>query len=43
VHTGVHYPGDTVTGSLIGASTGLAVAGLLDHRSAPARGPGVSR
>ena len=33
VHTGVHYPGDTVTGSLIGASTGLAVAGLLDRRS----------
>ncbi len=32
VHTGVHYPGDTVTGSLIGASAGLAVAGLLDHR-----------
>jgi len=32
VHTGVHYPGDTVTGSLIGASTGLAVAGLLDRR-----------
>ena len=32
VHTGVHYPGDTVIGSLIGASTGLAVAGLLDHR-----------
>jgi membrane-associated phospholipid phosphatase len=30
VHTGVHYPGDTVVGSLIGASTGLAVAGLLD-------------
>lgn len=45
VHTGVHYPGDTVTGSLIGASTGLAVADLLDHRSprAPACGPGVSR
>jgi membrane-associated phospholipid phosphatase len=33
VHTGVHYPGDTVTGSLIGASTGLAVAGLLDRHS----------
>jgi membrane-associated phospholipid phosphatase len=33
VHTGVHYPGDTVVGSLIGASTGLAVAGLLDHGS----------
>jgi membrane-associated phospholipid phosphatase len=29
----VHYPGDTVIGSLIGASTGLAVTGLLDHRS----------
>jgi membrane-associated phospholipid phosphatase len=33
VHTGVHYPGDTVVGSLIGASTGLAVAGLLDRGS----------
>jgi undecaprenyl-diphosphatase len=33
VHTGVHYPGDTVIGSLIGASTGLAVAGLLDRRA----------
>ncbi len=33
VHTGVHYPGDTVIGSLIGASAGLAVAGLLDRRS----------
>jgi membrane-associated phospholipid phosphatase len=33
VHTGVHYPGDTVTGSLIGASAGLAVADLLDRRS----------
>jgi len=37
VHTGVHYPGDTVVGSLIGASTGLAVGGLLDH--GPAAGP----
>jgi membrane-associated phospholipid phosphatase len=45
VHTGVHYPGDTVIGSLIGASTGLAVADLLDHRSspAPARMPEVSQ
>jgi undecaprenyl-diphosphatase len=33
VHTGVHYPGDTVIGSLIGASTGLAVTGLLDRRA----------
>ena len=32
VHTGVHYPGDTVVGSLIGASAGLTVAGLLDRR-----------
>jgi membrane-associated phospholipid phosphatase len=31
VHTGVHYPGDIVVGSLIGASTGQAVAGLMDH------------
>jgi membrane-associated phospholipid phosphatase len=37
VHTGVHYPGDTVVGSLIGASTGLAVAGLLDHGSPTAQ------
>ena len=39
VHTGVHYPGDTVIGSLIGASTGLAVAGLLDHRAPRAEQP----
>ena len=31
VHTGVHYPGDILVGSLIGASTGQAVAGLMDH------------
>jgi undecaprenyl-diphosphatase len=31
VHTGVHYPGDVVVGSLIGASTGQAVSGLLDR------------
>jgi membrane-associated phospholipid phosphatase len=31
VHTGVHYPGDVLVGSLIGASTGQAVAGLMDH------------
>jgi membrane-associated phospholipid phosphatase len=37
VHTGVHYPGDAVVGSLIGASTGLAVAGLLDHGSPTAQ------
>jgi membrane-associated phospholipid phosphatase len=32
VHTGVHYPGDAVVGSLIGAGAGQAVAGLLDRK-----------
>jgi undecaprenyl-diphosphatase len=36
VHSGVHYPGDAVVGSLIGASTGQAVAALMD-RMGPAR------
>jgi membrane-associated phospholipid phosphatase len=31
VHTGVHYPGDAVAGSLIGEGTGQAVAGLMDR------------
>ena len=31
VHTGVHYPGDIVVGSLIGEGTGQAVAGLIDR------------
>jgi len=31
VHTGVHYPGDVVVGSLIGEGTGQAVAGLMDR------------
>jgi undecaprenyl-diphosphatase len=31
VHTGVHYPSDIVVGSLVGASTGQAVAGLMDR------------
>jgi membrane-associated phospholipid phosphatase len=35
VHTGVHYPGDTVVGSLIGEGTGQAVAGLMDRLSPP--------
>ena len=38
VHTGVHYPGDAVVGSLIGEGTGQAVAGLID-RLAPTRRP----
>jgi membrane-associated phospholipid phosphatase len=27
VHTGVHYPGDAVAGSLVGGATGLIVGG----------------
>ena len=41
VHTGVHYPGDIVVGSLIGEATGQAVAGLMD-RLPPARWPSRS-
>ena len=41
VHTGVHYPGDIVVGSLIGEGTGQAVAGLMD-RLWPAREPSRS-
>jgi membrane-associated phospholipid phosphatase len=41
VHTGVHYPGDAVVGSLIGEGTGQAVDGLMD-RLAPAPRPSRS-
>jgi len=41
VHTGVHYPGDAVAGSLIGASTGQAVAALTE-RLPPVRSPARS-
>jgi undecaprenyl-diphosphatase len=40
VHTGVHYPGDTVAGALIGASAGQAVGSVFDHaiaRRSPAK------
>ena len=30
VHTGVHYPGDVIAGSLIGEATGQEVADLVD-------------
>ena len=30
VHTGVHYPGDAVVGSLVGGATGLVVGGAID-------------
>jgi membrane-associated phospholipid phosphatase len=42
VHTGVHYPGDVVVGSLIGEGTGQAVADLMD-RLPPRRRPSRSR
>ena len=31
VHTGVHYPGDTIAGALIGAGTGQAVSSVFDR------------
>jgi undecaprenyl-diphosphatase len=34
VHTGVHYPGDTVAGALIGAGAGQAVSSVLDRATA---------
>ncbi len=42
VHTGVHYPGDVVLGSVIGAGTAAMVAGVCDraYRS-PRSGRGV--
>ena len=46
VHTGVHYPGDTVAGALIGEGTGQAVAGLMDRlatRRRSRRGRGSQR
>jgi undecaprenyl-diphosphatase len=33
VHTGVHYPGDAVVGSLIGAGTGGIVASVMRRRT----------
>ena len=37
VHTGVHYPGDTIAGALIGASTGQAVSSIADRALATRR------
>lgn len=34
VHTGVHYPGDTVAGALIGAGAGQAVSSVLERATA---------
>ena len=38
VHTGVHYPGDTIVGAVIGASTSYGVDAIADSL-APATGP----
>jgi membrane-associated phospholipid phosphatase len=37
VHTGVHYPGDVVVGSVVGAGTAAMVAAAFDSRSARRR------
>jgi len=45
VHTGVHYPGDVVVGSLIGAGVGdmtATVGRWLTRRSVRSGGPGRS-
>ena len=38
VHTGVHYPGDTIVGAVIGASTAQTVGSVID-RHVPALRP----
>jgi len=38
VHTGVHYPGDTVAGALIGAGAGQAVSSIFDRTLAKNQG-----
>lgn len=41
VHSGVHYPGDVVTGALVGGITGQAVARALRHAQGLAGGRSV--
>ena len=38
VHTGVHYPGDVVVGSILGAATAAAVAAAWDRLPEPLQG-----
>jgi membrane-associated phospholipid phosphatase len=38
VHTGVHYPGDVVIGSILGAATAATVAAACDRLSPPQQG-----
>ncbi|HEV8165001.1 MAG TPA: phosphatase PAP2 family protein, partial [Actinomycetota bacterium] len=35
VHTGVHYPGDVVLGSILGAATAAMVAAAFDRLPQP--------
>jgi undecaprenyl-diphosphatase len=39
VHTGVHYPGDALAGSLVGGTVGLVVGRTVLRRSAGRHGP----
>lgn len=39
VHTGVHYPGDVLIGSLVGVCTGHAVGGLMARLKVSTRWP----
>jgi membrane-associated phospholipid phosphatase len=39
VHTGVHYPGDVVIGSILGAATAATVAGAFDRLPHPQQRP----
>ena len=38
VHTGVHYPGDVVIGSIVGAGTAAIVAAACDRLPQPEQG-----
>jgi membrane-associated phospholipid phosphatase len=42
VHTGVHYPGDAIAGSLLGGAIAQITSGALERRlgQASARGAG---
>jgi undecaprenyl-diphosphatase len=43
VHTGVHYPGDVVLGSILGAATAAMVAAASDRLPQPQERPRTRR
>ena len=43
VHTGVHYPGDVVVGSILGAGTAAMVASAGDRLRQPSKAPSLMR